>query len=806
MKKAARHKELQVDRLRHRCLAEELPFETTDDVKPLKGMFGHDRAIAAIKFGLANKTKGFNIFALGDSGSGKTSILRWIVNQQARKEPTPSDWVYLHNFDDPYTPVAVALPPGRGQALQSDMARFVRDLKRIIPNMQEGKTYRALGMRIEEQYQKKLETALKKLKKAGEKLDIRIDLVEGELLFQFLTNGDPVNDEDFDNMPLDQRAEYEARLRTVRHDINEFVTQQQKLGKAKRERMSKMGGDQILAVTQESIEELKKRYADIEGLSGWFDKVWRFVPEGFESYQQRLEESAKADGAPPRTLAADFVEFAVNLVVNNKGVKGAPVIFENAPTYRNLIGYLEYAEYFGLSHTDFTMIRPGALHRSNGGYLIIQVGDLLRQPQAWDVLKKSLRNQEIAITEPEVDHRGRAVVCPRPTPIPLSIKVILIGNHEDYYALFDLDDDFSRLFKVKAEFSPWMPRSQANINAYTSFIARLCKEDGLLPFHWEAVAELIDQGCRLADHQQKITARFIELINLVSESHYWAAQRNSATVQRKDVHSALEARRHRLGQIEESIYEQIREGTLLLDTKGAVIGQINGIALYDTGDHLFAIPSRITARTYTGRAGVVSIDREAKLSGVIHDKASLILIGLIGHLYAQDKPLSLSASIVFEQTYGEIEGDSASCAELVALISSLGNLPLNQGIAVTGSLNQRGEVQPIGGVNEKVEGVYRICKAKGLDGSQGVIIPIQNVVNLMLGDEVIQAVEKGLFHIYPISHIDYGLEILTGYRAGRRKASGEWEKGTVHWAADQRLRELSRYLDNAENGFDEEGE
>ncbi len=769
--------------------------------------FGHDRAVSAIKFGLTNKTKGFNIFLVGDSGSGKTSILRHLVKEVSEKEPTPPDWVYVYNFDDADRPIAISLEPGVGVQLRKDLEGLVEDLKRTIPKVQEGDSYLKKGMEIDEQFRKKEERAFTKLQKLGAKKELNIEQVQGELLIQVMKEGRSLDQEEFEALSAEERQYYEAKVREIQEQIGEYLRMQRKLEKTKQEQVRRLEHQHILDATQDTIKELQQKYSKSPDVRKWLDKVWSNIPDVFHEFQKMQEDAERPfpgmDG--PQIKKEEFYQFRVNVLVNNADVKGAPVVFENTPTYHNLVGCVEYNEQYGLLYTDFTLIKAGSLHRANGGYLIIQVNDLLKSYFAWDALKKALRNKEVAIQELDIEHRARTTVSPKPQPIPLQTKVIIIGNLEAYYTLLNWDDDFARLFKVKAEFDEAVPRTKENIERYTGFISRIIKEDNLLPFDKGALAAVVEYGSRVCEQQNRLTSRFINIINIVSESHYWARSHHAKRVTRAHVTEALHQRRYRTGKLEFDMYEQIREGTVLMDTDGDVVGQINGIAVYDLGDHAFGIPSRITAATYAGRSGVVNIDREVRLSGVIHSKASLILIGLLGQLYAQEHPLAFSASLVFEQMYGGIDGDSASCAELFALLSSLARVPIHQGIAVTGSVNQRGQVQPIGGVNEKIEGVYQICKAKGLTGNQGVIIPALNEANLMLDEEVVQAVKAGKFHVYSIRTVDEGIEILTGMKAGKRLKDGSYSKGSFHELVNERLQQLARAAEESE-GMDSDEE
>lgn len=777
-------KEVRVDQLRRTCDPERLPFKTTDDVKPLKGTIGHKRAINAIDFGLASKMKGFNIFLLGDPGSGKTSILKKILAKRAKMEPTPPDWIYVYNFKDANSPQAYKLPTGMGKKFQKDIANLVVDLTRLIPKLQEGERYLKLGQEIEEKYLRREEGIFRKLKRMGKANGLIIEQVSGEMLIQAVRDGHPLDNEEFEMLSADVRKEYEEKAHSIQDDIGDFLRFQRKQEREKQQKIRELDREQILKATEDILDDLKKKYRGVAGIGEWLTELWAHIPEAFEEYQRGQEDREQIPEGPLMFQPADFHQFRVNLFVDNKDTKGAPVVYESAPTFHNMVGQVEYQEQYGILHTDFTLVRAGSLHRANGGYLIIQVNDLMKSMYAWDELKKALRNKEIRITELDIEQRVRSTVSPKPSPIPLQTKVILIGSMDSYYFLLNYDEDFSRLFKVKAEFDEALPLTMANIKKYAAFIRRLVDEDGLLPFHASAVAKIVEHGSRLTEHKRKISAQFINLINVVSEANFWAIEERKRLVRAEHIKKALQERNFRQGKLEYEMYEQIAEGSVLIDTKGSVIGQINGIAIYDMGDHAFGIPSRITAKTYVGRSGILNIDREVNLAGQIHNKASLILVGLIGNLYAQDKPLSMSSSICFEQMYGGIEGDSASCAELFALISSLSNIPINQGVCVTGSLNQNGEVQPIGGVNEKIEGVYRIFKSKGLTGNQGVVIPFQNIINLMLDEEVVDAVKKGRFNVWSIRNINDGLEAVMG-RSARQ----------IHKCVRNRLKEIREALE-----------
>jgi lon-related putative ATP-dependent protease len=500
---------------------------------------------------------------------------------------------------------------------------------------------------------------------------------------------------------------------------------------------------------------------------------------------------------------ANFARYSVNVIVNNANLKGAPCIFESNPTYYNLFGRIEHKFQYGVAVTDFTMIKAGALHRANGGYLVVNALDLLRNLFSYDALKRALRNREVKIEDIWEQYRLVTTAMLKPEPIPLDVKVILIGNPFIYYLLYNLDEEYKELFKVKADFDNMMDRNEENVLNYASFVATKSKEEGLLPFDSSGVAKVVEFGSRLAEHQGKLSSRFSDISDLIRESHYWAKKEGAKIVSDKHVKKAINEKIYRHNRIEEKLQELMAEGTLIVETSGEKVGQINGLAVLDLGDYSFGKPSRITATVYTGKAGVVNIERESKLSGKIHEKAILILSNYLGRMYARNKPISLSASITFEQLYGMIEGDSATCAELYALLSAISGVPIKQNFAITGSMDQNGNVQPIGGVNEKVEGFYYLCKLRGLDGSHGVIIPERNVKNLMLREEVVEAVKEGKFHIYAINRIEEGIELLMGIPAGELQPDGSYPEGTFNYLVEKRLTEIREALKEKK---DKEGE
>jgi lon-related putative ATP-dependent protease len=558
------------------------------------------------------------------------------------------------------------------------------------------------------------------------------------------------------------------------------------------------------------FEELLEQYSGNEDMEGFLQAVRDDVIENREFFKRSQEE----DEGPQRLLGAALFgrsrspleRYRVNVLVDNSGLQGAPVVIETNPTYHNLLGRIEHKAEFGALTTDYSMVKDGALHRANGGYLIIDAKTLLSKPFAYDALKRSLRTEEVKIEELSQQYSAMTFVGLAPEPIPLCIKVVLIGDPYTYYLLYTLDDEFQKLFKVRADFGGEMDRSRENVKRYAQFMHSRCEEEGLRDCDLSAVARIVEYGSRLASDQKKLTTQFADIADLIRESDYWAGRNGNGRMTAQDVQKAIDERIYRSNRVEERIREEIERDTLLVDTTGEVVGQVNGLSIIHVGDYMFGRPSRITARTYLGQSGVVNIEREAKMSGRIHDKGVMILSGYLGGKYAGDKPLSLSASLTFEQLYEGVEGDSASSAELFALLSSLSELPIRQDIAVTGSVDQRGEIQPIGGVNQKIEGFYKVCAARGLTGEQGVMIPTRNVEDLMLQDEVVSAVAAGRFHVYPISSIDQGISLLTGVEAGERDQEGRFPEGTLNYLVDERLRDMALQLKRFARTAETEGE
>jgi len=789
------HGKLSADELYKCCDLDILKFKTTDDLPLLEGTIGQERALKALDFGVSLENSGFNIFILGENGTGKMSTIRAILSKQSVNEPVPSDWCYVYNFKDPDAPIAVALEPGRTVTFQKDMDELIKVLRVEIPKVFESKEYDKQRSLILEEFQKKQKDLFSALEDEAHTKGFSIrKTVSGLLIVPIKKTGEPLNEEEFEAIDDKTKKKIEELGKSLQEKLDDVVRTLREGEKVVKDTLSRLETEAALAAVGHLIDELKSKYRDNEKITGYLENVKQDILTHLEDFKTAEEQTPAIPFLKPPKSEPTFTRYAVNVLVNNKESKGAPCIFESNPTYFNLFGRIEHKIQYGIAITDFSMIKAGSLHKANNGYIVINVMDLLKNIFAYDALKRSIRNREIRIEDVWEQYRLVSTTTLRPEAIPLNVKVILVGNPYLYYLLYSLDEEYRELFKVKADFDSRMERTSENINKYASFIAAKCKEDKLLPFDRSGVAKVVEYGSRLADHQEKLSSKFSEITDLINEAHYWASKAKSKAVKDEHVEQAINERVFRNNRIEERLREMIAEGTLIVETTGEKVGQVNGLAVLDLGDYSFGKPSRITAKTWAGKAGVVNIERETKMSGKIHEKAMFIVSSYLGSKYAVKKPISLSASITFEQLYEMIEGDSATCAEVYALLSSIANVPLKQNIAITGSMDQNGEVQPIGGVNEKIEGFFELCKLRGLDGSHGVIIPGRNVRHLMIKKDVVDAVKEGKFSIYPIDKVEEGLEILTGLPAGELKDDGTYPDGTVNYLIAKRLAEISEAM------------
>jgi len=783
--------------LTRRCDPKALGFKDTGEIAPERTIYGQPRGVRAIEFGIDINSQGYNIYVLGPSGSGRVTAIRQFINQRANSAPTPDDWCYVYNFRQEHKPRALRLRAGLGRALKTDMAAFIETLRGEIPTAFDSEPYRRARTQIANFLEDNRERILNHVQQiAAEHSFVLQTTPQGVLMMVALNaEGEPIAPEQYESLPESERAAITDRRRLLESVVEEGFRQTQTLRGEAETQLENLRRDIGKQVFDAHLATFKKKYADHTDVLAYFDQVRDAVLEDLEDFEAI---STEGDDAMQQALAqaARFRRFEVNTLVEHTPDSGAPVVFLDLPTYRNLVGRIEHEVQFGVLSTDFTLLRGGALHQANGGFLIMRALDILQQPFAWDALKRALNTEQIMIED--AHSSGMSVMAtktPEPDAVPLQVTVVLVGGQSLYYQLHAIEPDFPDLFRVKADFGETMRRTPEAEQHYATFVATRCHEEKLPPFKADAVARIVEYGSWLVADQQRLSTQFGLLAPLVREAAFFGQREGHKKISAADVQKAIDERTYRNNELEELAQDDISDGIIFIDLDGAVVGQINGLVVMAVGDHSFGLPSRITARVYMGRDGIVQIDRETQMTGSIHDKGVMILQGYLGGRYAQEYPLSLSATITFEQNYGEVEGDSASSTELYALLSALSDFPLRQDLAVTGSVNQRGAVQPIGGVTQKVEGFFSTCKRHTLTGTQGVIIPKSNVQELMLNDEVIQAVKDKQFHIYAVETVDEGMALLTG------KTPDE-----IHEAVDARLRDLAKRIEEFSGDKEGDGE
>lgn len=776
-----------------------LSFETTADLQPLSSVIGQDRAVSALRFGLGIQDHGFNIYVAGPSGIGKMSAVRAFLEALSGQQPTPADWCYVNNFDDAYQPAAIKLPPGRGRKLQGDTKALIERARRDLPRAFEAEEYGAKRDELMRAMEHQRTEVLTRLADHALSQGFGMQVTPHGIASIPLRNGEPMSDADFAALPQEEKDAIRAKHEALQQGVRATMKEVRDLERAAQDRLQALNQQIALYVVGGLIEDLSEAYADQPAVLAHLQAVQRDILDNIELFRLGRAPSTTEAGVPeamlaPWLLELPFRRYAVNVIVDNGGQTGAPVVVEANPAYNNLFGRIEKESQFGALFTDFTMIKPGSLFRANGGYLVLEIDALLREPFSWDGLKRALRAGQAQIEEP-IERLGvLAAKSLRPQPIPLDFKVILVGRGLYFQLLQAYDPDFVELFKVRADFDTCMPLTDENVAGYLSFLSMACRKSGYRHLDRGAAARMLEHACRMAADQTKLTTEFGVVADIVREANYWAGQAAAPHIAAEHVQAALDQRVYRSNLTQERLREMITRDMLLIDVDGAKVGQINALSVLSLGDYDFGQPTRITASIEPGRAGVINIEREVELSGPIHSKGVLILSGYLAGQYGRDMPVALSARLAFEQSYAAVEGDSASSAELYALLSALADLPIAQSIAVTGSVNQRGEVQVIGGVNEKIEGFYDVCRAKGLNGHQGVIVPAGNAPHLMLRQDVIDAVDRGDFHLWPVRTIDEGIQLLTGVAAGERDGEGEYPPESVHGRAAARLREIGRLL------------
>jgi lon-related putative ATP-dependent protease len=747
-------------------------------------MIGQERALAATGFGVAMRRPGYNLFVLGPPRTGKATTMRRVLDRRAADEPTPPDWCYVHNFADPYRPAALELPAGRGRELRVEMARLVEECRVRLPRAFEGEEFERHKARILDALGRQQQATIEQLETKARAEGFAVVRTPQGLTVAPAPRGEPIGAEEFAALPDAVREQIGARGKAFEEHMEAARRELRRLEREAHAAHARLVSEVAASATRQLVQELRDRFAGLAGVQRHLDQLEQDMIAHAEEFRH-LEERPPFPFLPPPGGFLD--RYRVNVVVDRSEAHGAPVVVEENPTHGNLLGRIEHHAHLGTLLTDFTLIKGGALHRANGGYLLLEAADVLRSFQGWQALKKCLKSRAIRIEEPLEELRLVSTVSLAPEAIPLAVKVVLIGSPLLYYLLYALDEDFGELFKVKVDFDDSLPRTPEFEQLYARFVGTACREEGLRPFAPDAIARLIEHGSRLVPHQERLTSQLGALLDLVREAAFWAEQGGRDVVTGDDVRHAIAQKIHRSNLVEERLGRLIAEGTLLVDTDGEAVGQVNGISVLVLGDHACGRPSRITARTFAGRPGVLDIEREAKLGGPVHSKGVMILAGFLAGRYARERPLALAASIAFEQQYEEVEGDSASSAELYALLSSLAGIPLSQSLAVTGSVNQRGEIQAVGGINEKIEGFFDVCRARGLTGRQGVVIPEANVRHLMLREDVVEAVRAGTFHVHAIATVDEGLALLSGLQAGAPGKDGRFAEGTFNAAVERAL-------------------
>jgi lon-related putative ATP-dependent protease len=806
--------EVPVEKLRWQCDPVSLPFESTDACEPCQDIIGQERALEAIRLGLDINSVGYNIFVTGLAGTGRFTTIKCVLEEMDKKGKIPDDICYVNNFKNPDMPHMLRLPAGQGNAFKKEMENLIETLKKKIPLIFENESYLNKKKEIVEKFRNRQAEIFKEFEKKVTKegftlVQVQMGPYSRPGIFP-MVEGNPVSVEQMETMVEEGKVSKEdlERIKEKQADlVNELETifkETRKSEKEIKEQLTSLDNEVISPAVRDSISDIKERF-NYEKVDQYLDQVQEDVLANLSRFREREEP-------PPSPLPGlvlpqpveSFSEYQVNVLVDNSETKGAPIVIETTPNYRNLFGTIErVVDRSGIWKTDFSRVRAGAFLRANGGYLVFNALEALLEPWVWPALKRTLKNQVVEIQTFDPFYLVSTSAL-KPEPIECNTKVIMIGDVHIYHLLYNFDDDFKKIFKVKGDFDSVTTRDGEKIHQYAAFIRKICDEEGLKPFDRTGIAAVVEYGVRLAGRQKKLSTRFHLIADVLREANYWASKEGSDVVKEEHVDKAIEKKVHRVNLIEEKIQEMIDDGTILIDAEGAVVGQVNGLSVYNLGDYMFGKPSRITVKTAMGKAGIINIERESELSGPTHNKGVYILAGYLRGKYAQDKPITISASICFEQSYSGVDGDSASSTEIYALLSSLSGVPLRQDVAVTGSVNQKGEIQPIGGVNEKVEGFFDVCRARGLSGKQGVMIPSLNIDDLMLRKDVVRAVKEGKFHIYPVKTIDEGIEILTGKEAGDRLEDGRFKEATVNDLVDKKLRELGSKIKEFEGAGGEE--
>lgn len=787
----SRIKELSYTQLKKACDPTVFKFKTTKELEPFVGTIGQTRGIKAMEFGLNIDIKGYNLYLEGPTGIGKTIYAKDKLNAMAKTKPVPDDWCYVYNFENPNEPVAISLPAKMGKEFTNDMSQFVENMKVEIKSAFNNQDFANEKANIEKTVEEKKIKLIEKLNKDAARQGFEIKNTPSGIYFLPMINGKTLSEEEFNALDEATRNDFEARSVEIQKQTIETMSKIKELERKANEKMNSWQNNIALFAVSIQINELRNKYKKFPKIQTFLKDVQKDILANLNDFigepvPQGPMPMGKADAQKP------WLKYKVNLFIDNSNLEGAPVIIDSNPSFYNLFGKLEYENSFGTMRTDFTLIKPGLIHKANGGYIVLQIRDLLTNPVIWDSFKRVLRTKLIYVdTLKDYQLNTVAIASLKPEPIPVNIKVVLVGPSNVYYQLLNYDEDFRKLFKVKVEFDEEAPRTEANMFKIAQFIHNFCEKEKAPHFNSGAVAEVIEYCSRAVENQNKLSTQLNDITELLGEACTWAKMEGAKIVTATYVKKAITERIERINKYDQRLVEMIQNGTIMIDTEGQKVGQINGLSVMHVGEYSFGKPAKITANTYVGKAGIVNVEREVELSGTSHSKGVMILSAYIGEKFAQERPLSLSASLCFEQMYNGVDGDSASSTELYAILSSLSGLPIKQNIAVTGSVNQKGEIQPIGGVTDKIEGFFSICKLRGLTGEQGVMIPHQNIKNLNLSDEVIKAVKEGTFHIYAIKNVDEGIELLTGVPAGKKNKNNEYTVGTVNYLVNEKLKRYS---------------
>lgn len=785
-----RFKEVPVEALRGVCDPDSLGFETTEDILPMgDAVVAQERALSALKFGTEILGLDYNIFVAGPPRTGKTRLIKSFLDKIAATKTTPPDWCYVHNFKEPEEPKALWFPPSKGKEFKKDMEELIDTLKKQIPDIFDSDEYAKKKEDLYKQFNQERTEIIEELREKAGQEGFVLNTTQTGMVVVPAKDGKALTDEELKAISETEKEDLRKRGEQLHSEISEAIRKIRRMERNLAERERALDRQITLYAVGDLIQELREKYQGNPHIATHLYDVQEDVIQNIDDFKKK--SPSEASPFPLPYPEPSFIRYKVNVFIDNSETKGVPVVIESNPTYPNLFGRIERKVQFGALSTDFTLLKPGSLHKANGGYLIMHAMDILKWFFSWDALKRAIKSKEIAIEDLIEQYGLISTKTLKPQPIPLEMKITLIGNPYLYHLLYVWDDQFNKIFKVKAHLDDCIDRNKEAVEKLTSYISSFCKTGNLKHMDKGGVARLIEYGSEIASNKEKLTLRLSEIEDVIKEANFWATERQRPYITAQDVDKAIEEKVYRSNLFEEKIQELVEKGIIKIETEGSIVGQINSLELYDLGDYIFGRPARVTASISMGKEGIIDIDRESKLSGSIHTKGVMILSGYLKGKYAHDKPLALSASLCFEQSYSMVEGDSASAAELFTLLSCLADAPISQSLAVTGSVSQKGEIQAIGGVTPKIEGFYAICKIKGLTGDQGVIIPEANVKDLMLKKEMVEAVNKGKFHIYPIQTVDEGMEILTGMKSEARREDGTYKEGTLNAKIDNHLRRLT---------------